>query len=126
MQISTRLKANVNVHEKQLVGNYAAGLVADGECVYLDDGTSLLPLAEQLLRRRVRIVTNNTMILEMSKRAEAEVFLVGGKYSPHYDLSLIHILSVFMGGCASCAWRRYASIVGKSRPSGSSPTMGER
>lgn len=86
VQISTRLKANVNVHEKQLVGNYAAGLVADGECVYLDDGTSLLPLAEQLLRRRVRIVTNNTMILEMSKRAEAEVFLVGGKYSPHYDL----------------------------------------
>ena len=62
VQISTRLKANVNVHEKQLVGNYAAGLVADGECVYLDDGTSLLPLAEQLLRRRVRIVTNNTMI----------------------------------------------------------------
>lgn len=86
VQISTRLKANVHVHEKQLVGTYAAGLVNDGECVYLDDGTSILPLAEHLIRRRVRIVTNNTMILDMVKRAEAEVFLVGGRYSPHYDL----------------------------------------
>lgn len=85
-QLTNRLKTNVHTQEKQLVGAYAANLVQDGDCVYLDDGTSILPLAELLMRKKVRMVTNSTLVLEKAKKAQAEVFLVGGKYQAHYDV----------------------------------------
>ena len=85
-QLTTRLKTNVHTREKQRVGAYAASLVQEGECVYLDDGTSILPVAEILMRKKVHIVTNSTLLLEKAKKAEADVFLVGGRYQPYYDV----------------------------------------
>ncbi len=85
-QLTTRLKTNVNLAEKQLVGAYAASLVQEGQCVYLDDGTSILPLAEILMHKKVHIVTNSTLLLQKAQRAEADIFLVGGRYQPYYEL----------------------------------------
>ncbi len=85
-QITTRLKTHVNFAEKQQVGAYAANLVQEGQCVYLDDGTSILPLAEILMRKKVQIVTNSTLLLQKAQRAEADIFLVGGRYQPYYDV----------------------------------------
>lgn len=84
-QISTRLKTNVNAEQKQVVGAYAASLVRDGECVYVDDGTSILPMVELLMQKKVHIVTNSTLVLSKAKRGIADVFFVGGLYQPHYD-----------------------------------------
>lgn len=85
-QLTTRLKTNVNLTEKQQVGAYAASLVQEGQCIYLDDGTSILPLAEILLRKKVHIVTNSTLLLQKAQKAEADIFLVGGRYLPYYEV----------------------------------------
>ncbi|MEM1483514.1 DeoR/GlpR family DNA-binding transcription regulator [Oscillospiraceae bacterium PP1C4] len=85
-QLTTRLKTTVNMQQKQIVGAYAASLVTEGECIYLDDGTSILPIAEILMRKKVHIVTNSTLLLEKAKNATADVFLVGGQYQPYYDV----------------------------------------
>ena len=96
-QLTTRLKTNVNMQKKQLVGAYAASLVKEGECVYLDDGTSILPLAEILLRKKVHIVTNSTLVLEKAKKAVADVFLVGGLYQAYYDVVVGPIAQEILG-----------------------------
>lgn len=117
-QLSTHLKTNVHVQEKQAVGTYAASLVKDGECIYLDDGTSILPLAEILIRKKVHIVTNSTLILEKARKGVADVFLIGGLYQPHYDLvvgpmsldnlSKFHLDHAFMG-CFSASLEKQAA-----------------
>ena len=85
-QLTTRLKTNVNLPQKQIVGAYAASLVKEGDCVYLDDGTSILPVANILLRKKVHIVTNSTLVLERAKKAVADVFIIGGQFQPYYDI----------------------------------------
>ena len=85
-QLTTRLKTNVHVPQKQLVGSWAAAQVQEGECVYLDDGTSILPVAELLMHKKVHIVTNSTLLLEKARNAVADVFLIGGRYEPYYDI----------------------------------------
>lgn len=117
-QLSTHLKTNVHVKEKQVVGAYAASLVKDGECVYLDDGTSILPVAEILVRKKVYIVTNSTLILDKARKGIADVFLVGGLYQPHYDLVVgpmalealgkFHFDHAFMG-CFSASIEKQAA-----------------
>lgn len=117
-QLSTHLKTGVRVTEKQAVAAYAAGFVKDGECIYLDDGTSILPLAEILVRKKVHIVTNSTLILDKARKGQADVFLIGGLYQPHYDLvagpmsldnlSKFHLDHAFMG-CFSASLEKQAA-----------------
>ncbi len=87
-QLSLRLKTNVNVKPKQAVGVHAASFVNEGETVFLDDGTSILPIAEILMRKRVHIVTYSTLILEKARNPIADLFLVGGQFEPHYGMLL--------------------------------------
>ena len=51
VEYSMKEKQSVNKKYKMAVAQYAAGLVKDGECVYIDGGTSLSPLMEYLLKR---------------------------------------------------------------------------
>ncbi|MCL2588662.1 MAG: DeoR/GlpR family DNA-binding transcription regulator, partial [Oscillospiraceae bacterium] len=64
--------------EKEKAAQYAAALVQDGENIFLDGGTSLIPLASILCKRRIRIVTHNTLILQQVSNPVAEIILIGG------------------------------------------------
>lgn len=82
-ELSIRAKNSVNIREKALVAAEAAKIVQDGECVYLDVGTSIAPMAQHLLNRAIRIVTCNNLILQrITPESRAEVFIVGGRFLP--------------------------------------------
>ena len=82
-ELSMLAKNNVNAQEKQSVASAAAQEVQDGERIYLDCGTSIAPLAQILLKKKVHIVTNNSLILPyITQQAAADVFLLGGRFSP--------------------------------------------
>lgn len=82
-ELSMRAKNNVNNWEKALVAAAAARTVQDGECIYLDVGTSIAPMAQHLLNRAIRIVTCNNLILQrVTPESRAEVFVVGGRFFP--------------------------------------------
>lgn len=66
-ELSIRAKNNLNTQEKQLVARVAAENVEPGECVYLDTGTSIAPLAQFLLAKPIRIVTCNNLVLQRVK-----------------------------------------------------------
>ena len=81
VELSIRAKNNINPREKLLVAQAAAETVQPGECVFLDVGTSIAPLAQFLLSKPIRIVTCNNLILQrVTPESRAEVFLVGGRF----------------------------------------------
>ena len=86
-QLAMREKKNISAEEKQDVARGASLLVKDGDSVFLDCGTSLLPLAEFLLPRPVKIVTTNTLLVNLPGSAVATIFLIGGQYHSHYNMT---------------------------------------
>jgi DeoR family fructose operon transcriptional repressor len=64
----------------------AAEFVKEGDCIFLDGGTSLVPLAQILKDRKVRIVTHSTLIADVMSDGPAELYLLGGKYLPAYNM----------------------------------------
>lgn len=83
VELSINAKNNINREQKLRVAMAAVQEVRPGECIYLDDGSSILPLAKELLKKRVRVVTGNMMVLQYATcDSPAEVFLLGGRYYP--------------------------------------------
>jgi len=87
-ELTMRQKVLIHAREKEIVAKYAAGLVQDGDSVFLDGGTTILPLAHILLQRRVNIVTYSTMFLSKIVNPAAQVFLVGGEHLPYYGMNV--------------------------------------
>lgn len=87
--------------EKARIGRAAAALVAEGDAVFLDSGTTTLEVARCLMRRHdLTFVTNGTDILACLAAAGApRLHLTGGAYCP-----AIHGLT---GGLAAEAIRRF-------------------
>ncbi|TVQ54662.1 MAG: DeoR/GlpR transcriptional regulator [Rhodobacteraceae bacterium] len=71
-----------NADEKARIGKVAADLVAEGDAVFLDAGTTTLHVARRLARRAdLTFITNGAGILACLSEARAErLFAVGGAY----------------------------------------------
>ena len=74
--------------EKELVCRRAASFVQDGECVYLDGGTSIVPMLKYLKGMHLKIVTPSTLIANIFEDDDSELFLTGGKFSSGYDMTI--------------------------------------
>ena len=77
--------------EKEAIARAAAALVADGDVVTIDGGTTTAFMAPYLANRPVRILTNSILIAHRidrlrTKPAGAEVFLTGGFLYPRSGL----------------------------------------
>lgn len=82
VELSIRAKNNINAREKLIVARAAAEMVEPGECVFLDTGTSIMPLTQFLLAKPIRIVTCNNLVLQrVTPDSRAEVFVTGGRLS---------------------------------------------
>ncbi len=79
--------------EKEAVARRAAALVADGETVLLDIGTTTRLLARRLRGREVTVVTNSLAVLdELRDDDTTEVILLGGQVRRSYH-SLVGVLA---------------------------------
>jgi len=81
------LRDGLQSAEKDAIARAGAALVADGDVVVIDGGTTTLRLAPHLADRPVRIVTNSILIAHRidqlrSGPSGAEVFLTGGYLFP--------------------------------------------
>ena len=75
--IHSRLMLNMDAKEK--IARYAAGLVRDGEVIYLDAGSTPLCMVKYLRDKRIKIVTTNLLIFQEMTGAKAECIVVGGE-----------------------------------------------
>src|SRR5688572_21435062 len=76
-----------NAAEKRAIAQAAAALLADGEVVMIDGGTTTYQLCEFIALKRIRLITNSLVIaqaVDRLKRAQrgAEVYLTGGILQP--------------------------------------------
>lgn len=70
-------KSSKNLHEKQLIAKYAAGLVEEGDCIYLDAGSTIFEMIDNLPNDIV-VVTNGFMHLPGLLNKGISTFLIGG------------------------------------------------
>ncbi|SEO86704.1 DeoR/GlpR family DNA-binding transcription regulator [Propionispora vibrioides] len=85
-ELTMQNRLSVHVPKKRLVSEAAADLVQDGDHVFVDAGTTMAPLLDILLLKPVKIVTYNSLIVRNMPNPVAEMFVVGGKYLPHYSM----------------------------------------
>lgn len=72
--------------EKDAVCRKASFFVKDGDCVFLDGGTTLVPMVKYLLDKDVEIVTHSMLIAKAFSEKKARLHVLGGDYNTKYDM----------------------------------------
>lgn len=71
-------KTTKNIQEKQNIANYAASLVQEGDCIFLDAGTTTLQMIPHLKDQKVIVVTNGLTHVEKLIEYGITTYLTGG------------------------------------------------
>lgn len=77
-EISFTSRNLLNTKEKEQIAKCAAELVADGEVVYIDSGSTALRMIKYIKHKDVLIVTANALVPQELEGAKARCVLVGG------------------------------------------------
>ena len=77
-----------NYDKKDKVCQKAASFVKNGDCIFLDGGTTIAPIVKYLKGKNVKIVTNSILVAKAFDDSESELFIIGGKYIEKYDMSV--------------------------------------
>jgi DeoR family fructose operon transcriptional repressor len=88
MELSMLEKSVINNEAKRTLCLEASGLVKNGNCVFVDGGTSLMYMFEFLAGRDVKIVTHSNLFPQYIHDLRAELFIVGGKFVPKYGMNV--------------------------------------
>ncbi|SEU25449.1 transcriptional regulator, DeoR family [Lacrimispora sphenoides] len=87
-EVPTVNKESLCAEAKEIVCQRAVTNVKDGDCVYVDSGTTPVYLLPQLLAHHVKIVTPSIyLIKKIPITYKGDIYLLGGRFSPDYDLS---------------------------------------
>ncbi|WP_100406343.1 DeoR/GlpR family DNA-binding transcription regulator [Bacillus solitudinis] len=71
-----------NSHEKQRIAQKAAEFVEEGDCIFLDAGTTTFELISYLKGKNIVVVTNGLMNTSELIEAEIETHVLGGYVKP--------------------------------------------
>lgn len=74
--VSTR--KTLNAKEKEKIAKKAAELVNDGDCIYIDVGSTTVRMIKYLTNKRITIVTTDARVVQEISDTKLECMLVGG------------------------------------------------
>ncbi|MFB5760398.1 DeoR/GlpR family DNA-binding transcription regulator [Paenibacillus medicaginis] len=72
-----------NVQQKNVIARLAAGEIRDGECIYLDAGTTTLAMIPHIEAKDVTVVTNGLSHVEALVSKQIRSYLLGGMMKMH-------------------------------------------
>ncbi|MGE7925033.1 DeoR/GlpR family DNA-binding transcription regulator [Viridibacillus arvi] len=72
-------KSSKNLHDKQLIAEAAASMIRDGDCIYLDAGTTISEMIPFLINKKIAVVTNGLMHVEALTSANITTYVIGGR-----------------------------------------------
>lgn len=72
--------------EKDLICQEAAAVIKEGDCIYLDSGTTVVPILKYLKGKHLKIVTPSLLIAEAFQDLDSELLVIGGRYLMGYDM----------------------------------------
>lgn len=78
-EMSVLEKSTKNLQDKKRIAQYAASLVEEGDCVFLDAGTTTYQMIPYLKHKDVVVVTNGLNLVERLMEHEITAYLTGGK-----------------------------------------------
>ncbi|WP_430536351.1 DeoR/GlpR family DNA-binding transcription regulator [Listeria rocourtiae] len=79
IEMSMVEKSVRNVQEKKRIARLAASLIMDGDCVFLDAGSTTFEIIECLVGRDITVVTNGLMHVEELVSMDLNAYILGGK-----------------------------------------------
>lgn len=83
-----REKLDIQHAAKEAICQAAGKLIQDGQCIFIDGGTTVLGLVPYLAQKQVTLVTPSTCLLErLPEDFPGKVFLVGGQWQNGYAMS---------------------------------------
>lgn len=88
VELTMTEKSTINLDAKHEVAKRAAQLVKEGDCVFLDGGTSVAPMIEYLANMNVTVVTYNELALRKLVNPVATIHVIGGIFLPHYVMNV--------------------------------------
>jgi len=83
-------RSGIAVDEKQALGRHAASLIADGQLVFIDGGTSTLAMVQQLpATLRATVATHSPVIAAaLIEHPTVEVLMLGGRLFKHSGVAV--------------------------------------
>lgn len=87
-EIAVSEKVHLNEPEKEVIAAYAAKFIKDGDCIFLDSGTTIAHLVPHIRSKHITIVTNSNYLQRKLAGCSGELFLLGGRYNPKFDMTL--------------------------------------
>lgn len=72
-------KKLIHSDEKKVIAKKAADLVVDGDCVYIDSGTTTVEMLNYLSGKRITIVSSSIELLDFMPIQNATCILLGGE-----------------------------------------------
>jgi len=86
LELTMLEKLVLNYDEKKALCQKASEEIKDGDCIFIDGGTTLEPMYEFVKNKQVTVVTNNLLILKKVEKTTAKFISVGGDYLAHYSM----------------------------------------
>lgn len=75
-------KSSKNLHEKKKIAQFAAAQVEEGDCIFLDAGTTTQQMIEFLPDKEIVVVTNGLMHIDSLLTKGIKTYLIGGAIKP--------------------------------------------
>lgn len=81
-------KETLHAEEKKAVCAKAAETIRDGDCIFIDSGTTPAYLLPHIINKRIKLVTPSTyLIRKLPDKFCGDIYLLGGEFRRDYDMS---------------------------------------
>ncbi|MCT4584538.1 MAG: DeoR/GlpR family DNA-binding transcription regulator [Peptostreptococcaceae bacterium] len=77
-ELSFNEKMVFNKEQKIKIAKYAASLIKDGDCIYLDAGTTTFEMIQYINSKNIVIVTNGLKHIDAIVEKDIEAYIIGG------------------------------------------------
>lgn len=78
-ELSYNEKLDKNINEKSIIARYAASLIKNGDCVYMDAGTTTFEMIKYINTTNVVVVTNGLKHIDSLVEKGINAYILGGK-----------------------------------------------
>ena len=84
MNVSVRYRQTRNLTAKRIVGKLAAGLIKDGDIIYLEAGSTCYEIIPYLSQRKnITVIVNSLYLMSrLHELTQHRIILTGGQYRP--------------------------------------------
>lgn len=87
-EVAVSEKIHLNEEEKERIAREAVQRIHEGDCVFLDSGTTIAHMVPYLMSLNITMVTNSMYLQRSLAGCRGQLFLLGGIYSAKFDMTL--------------------------------------